>query len=121
MESPLKSGIHTRLHPEKRGFSLVEILIVISVIGILAAVIIPQVGRMADLATETKAKQNAQNTARISGALSAAGVEHVVPESLGGAEATTRLLRRGITVSQGPMAGAHFGMPNLSEEEVQST
>jgi prepilin-type N-terminal cleavage/methylation domain-containing protein len=119
MEPPSHKGIHTKKHQEsRRGFSLVEILIVISIIGIISAIAIPFMGYIGDAANTSKAKQNAHNTAGVSAALSAAGVEHVLPDSMGGSEATTRLLRRGIVVPDGPLQGATFGIPNLTSEEV---
>ncbi len=121
MKPPLRDQTgETRLGP-LRGFSLMEALVAISIIGVLAAFSLPVIGRMADSISSIKAKQNALSTANVSGGLSAAGVAHVIPESLGGAEATTRLLRRGITVPEGPLAGTYFGMPNLAEDEVSAT
>lgn len=104
-----------------RGFSLVEVLALISVIGIMTSIAIPLLGYLGHSASESKAKRNAQNAAHISALLSAAGVEHVLPESLGGTEATTRLIQHGITVSDGPLSGAYFGMPSLTEDEVAPT
>ena len=119
MEPPSHKGrLLTKKHESRRGFSLVEILIVISVIGVMSAIAIPSIGRIGNAAKTSKAKQNAHNTSSVSAALSAGGVEHVLPDSLGGAEATTRLLRRGITVPDGPLAGMSFGVQSLSEEEI---
>jgi hypothetical protein len=44
----------------------------------------------------------------------------VLPESLGGAEATTRLLRRSIKVPVGPMQGKYFRIDGMSDENIQA-
>lgn len=45
----------------KAGFSLVEMLVVIAVIGIMAAIAIPMIGNMTTKATTGKNQRNAQN------------------------------------------------------------
>ena len=45
----------------KKGFTIVELVIVIAVIAILAAVLIPNLSRLVDKANESKAMQNAKN------------------------------------------------------------
>ena len=45
----------------KKGFTIVELVIVIAVIAILAAVMIPTFGGIIDKANASKALQNAQN------------------------------------------------------------
>ena len=102
-----------------QGLSLVEVLVVIAVIGILAAVAIPTVTNINESSKKATAIRNAQNAAKISASLEAFGVAHVIPESLGGVEATVRLIREGVTVPAGsPMAGEVFGLPGLSDESI---
>ena len=50
-------------HAERRraGFSLVELLVVIMIIGLLASIIIPNLGLMTGQADKEKDKRNAQN------------------------------------------------------------
>ena len=45
----------------KKGFTIVELVIVIAVIAILAAVLIPNLSRLVNKANESKAMQNAKN------------------------------------------------------------
>jgi prepilin-type N-terminal cleavage/methylation domain-containing protein len=109
-----------QLHrPEKKAFSLVEMLVVVSVIGIMAMFALPAISSVSDAARNAKAQRNAQNIAQVSTVLGNMGVAHVLPDSLGGAEATARLLREGVTVSKGAFKGQQFIIAALSDEEIQ--
>lgn len=48
-------------HTNKKGFTIVELVIVIAVIAILAAVLIPNLSRLVNKANESKALQEAKN------------------------------------------------------------
>ncbi len=76
----MSSGIRFR----KKAFSLVEVLVVVSVIGILTAVAIPSITKIRERAKEGVARSNARQIASLSSAANAVGVYHVVPEHLGG-------------------------------------
>jgi len=102
------------------GFSLVELLVMIGVIGIMVTIAVTAIGKISDRADETAAKNNAQQMGSVSASLSGLGVAHVIPESLGGTEATCRLLRRGIEIPDGPMQGSHFSVPGVSDDDISS-
>ncbi len=102
------------------GFSLTELLIVIAIIGVTTLISVPMITNLLSKSKETLSRQNAQRAVSVSGQLSAIGVAHVLPESLGGVEATLRLLRRGISVPDGPMQGKYFTVGEISDENIAS-
>lgn len=100
---------------------MTELLLVVAVIGLVAAIAVPTVSRIRESAKAAAATQNAKNVAQMSEALAALGVAHVIPDSMGGAEATARLLREGVIVPEGPMAGERFILSGMREGEIEET
>ena len=107
-------------HPDagRAGFSLVELLVIIAILGVLTLITLPSIKGVLEQGNEAKVEQNAKNIARLSERLAAIGVAHVLPESLGGIEATVRLLREGVIVPEGPMQGQRFTLNGISDEEI---
>lgn len=60
----MKNSVSTQ-NLSKSGFSLVEMLVVIAVIGIIAAIAVPNVSRIHDSANDSSYRRNAQNLASI--------------------------------------------------------
>ena len=102
------------------GFSLVELLVTIAAIALLVTIAVQSIGGLSDRADATAAKKNAQNMGSVSASLSGLGVAHVIPESLGGTEATCRLLRHGIEIPDGPMQGTFFAVAGVSDDDIPS-
>ncbi|HRQ91044.1 MAG TPA: prepilin-type N-terminal cleavage/methylation domain-containing protein, partial [Bacteroidia bacterium] len=67
-----------KLHPiksAKKGFSLVEMLVVIAVIGIIAAIAVPNIGKINDSAKDATYRRNAQTIASVFSSAQAAGYD----------------------------------------------
>jgi type II secretory pathway pseudopilin PulG len=97
----------------------VEVLVVVAVLGILAAIALSMVTRIRDASAMAKSKRNAQTIASVSSALAGVGQAHVLPDSLGGCLGTAMLLREGVTVSSGPFAGKFFTIGPLPDRELE--
>ena len=93
-------------------------LVVIAVIGILSAIAIPTIQNINGASNEVKDQANARHVEGVSSSLAALGVAHVIPESLGGAEATVRLLREGVIVPDGAFQGQLFVVKAISDKDV---
>lgn len=102
-----------------RAFSLVEMLLVIAVIGIVAAVGVPTVDRMNEASDEVRNRRNAQTIASICGSAKAAGKNFVSDaDDPASPYSVIHAIRTGETITDGPAQGAYFGMPNLTEAEM---
>lgn len=95
-----------------------ELLVIVAVVVIVVAVGVPAIGNLYGISKRTTAKQNAKLVEQMSKALGALGVAHVIPDSMGGVEATARLLREGITVPDGPMAGERFILAGMRDSDI---
>ena len=102
MKTTLKKNV-------KAGFSLVEMLVVIAVIGIIAAIAVPTIGSITAQANLNKAKRNAQNLASVYASALAAGA------SITGATDTaiTTQLISGVYGADS-FATTRFQVPNLA-------
>lgn len=103
----------------RAGLSLVEVLLVVAAIALIAIIALPAIGNIRRSAKRATAMQNAKMVAQMSEALAALGVAHVIPDSMGGVEATARLMREGVIVPEGPMAGEKFILSGMRDSEIE--
>jgi len=92
--------------PSWGAFSLVEMLVVVSVIGIMAAFALPALRGITNSAGETRDRQNARCLASVCQSAQAAGVDLVDPD--GSLNQTILNLQEGGEGTHGAFAGQVF-------------
>ncbi|MFV1995291.1 MAG: hypothetical protein ACC661_07625, partial [Verrucomicrobiales bacterium] len=84
---------------------------------IIAAIAVPNIGRINDAANQSKDRRNAQNLASVTAAAQAAGLDFVGSATT--VPPVTTLVITGATVNEpgNPFNGTFFGVPNLGATE----
>lgn len=99
----------------KHGFSLMEMLVVIAVIGIITSMALAVFGGASQGAEEAKNRRNAQEIASVASSASAAGVDFLVPND---EAATINNLRVGKIASEGVFKDRLYKLPTMHETEI---
>lgn len=99
----------------QQGISLFEMLMSISIIGVMCSLALPLFGAQQDVFSSMKAKRNAQELVTECTVARAAGVNFVVPGDL---DATLTNLKSGSRATAGAFAGREFGIKTLSAEDL---
>lgn len=107
--SPLKSC------PSAAGFSLMELMIAVSIMGILASIGVLAYGGARQAADDQKDKRNAQEIASVAAMASAAGASFVVS---GDEQATISNLRGGVAPSRGAFRGRTFQLGSMADSDI---
>lgn len=98
------------------GFSLIEILVAVAVMGIMAAIAVPQVVRMTGQAQAGKEMTNAQ---RLSSTAAAAVAGGVVFRDLESALAALTS-EEGVVATAGGLTGTRYRVRRFSAEELEA-
>ncbi|MEZ5303924.1 MAG: type II secretion system protein [Verrucomicrobiales bacterium] len=107
-----KARRRTFLLDGKGGFSLVELLVVITILGIFSMIAVVAMGLLMDNVNENKTKQDAQMLATIAAGAQAAGVELT-----GSTEDVLLQIKAGMT-GTGVFANAQFAALDFTAEEI---
>ncbi|HCN30678.1 MAG TPA: hypothetical protein DIT64_18495 [Verrucomicrobiales bacterium] len=96
------------------GFSLIELLTAIAILGLIAGIGIPVFGGNADHARHARDQRNAQTISSLYVTAQAAGVDFST--DIQEVAAIVSRLEQGVTVGKGILKGRTYMLPNLGTE-----
>lgn len=111
----MKIGIRSD-NSRKRGFSLVEVLVVIAVIAVIAAIAVPTITRLLDKSEDTTTRRNAQIVAATAGQAQHAGNETIAAAP--SKEAAVALVAAGVS-GTGSMSHLNFRLALSDKEQTK--
>jgi prepilin-type N-terminal cleavage/methylation domain-containing protein len=101
----------------RRGISLFEMLLVVSILGIMGAFALPIFWQQRDVFADVKAKRNAQELVAESTVAQAAGATQLSASTV---EEMVEKLLLGVRVTEGVFAGREFGLRAMKAEDAQA-
>lgn len=109
--------IHSMKPPHAKAFSLVELMVVIAVIGVIAAIGLPMIGPIVYSADAVKNRRNAQNIASMYNSAVAAGMTNSANSTL----AAVELIAAGVSISPGNGGEAlKFSVDGMTADEREA-
>ena len=101
----------------RRGFTLTELMIALTIIGVTVAIATPMVGILGSSTSSSKTKRNAQRLAALAASAVAAGDEKL--SAARNVRQAVDLLVNGIVIEEG-LVGMKFKMTPMSKKEVDA-
>ncbi len=95
-------------------------LVVIAVIGIIAAIAVPSIGRINDSAKDATYRRNAQNLASVFSSAQAAGVDFAAGATTEADVITATVGGGTVSDALSPFNGTFFGLPGLNLTDATS-
>lgn len=111
----MKSATHSKA--PTAGFSLIEMLTTIAILGIMISIALPWYGKSGDDFRQARDQRNAQSICSLCQAVEAAGLLLVVENTT--SLDIARQLAEGITIKDGSLKGRTFRVPGLGQEELE--
>lgn len=102
-------------HQRQSGFSLVELLMTIAIIGVMGSIAVAALGNQTDSVTKSRDQRNAQEMAAICTAAHAAGLDFVAGNQL---DAAVRKIIQGAAPVNGPFKNHVFKLNLIGEAEI---